>query len=261
MAHPSAQRSKKGILPKPKPPVYSKPSVQTNPILANRATIAGVNLTSLIRRPKAKLFGKKQSAKFVLDSNTWEWNKSNNLLMYRFGTEKRSTRIAAFDFDGCLVKTSLYQREPDAWSVLFPKKTEAVLHELSDNGYKLVIISNQGGIGRAKKSKNEEISKVKTRVTSFIGEMQSKKELPMDVLISTNKQSVFHKPDVGMWNFFKENLNGDVKIDMEKSFYVGDAAGRRTDFADSDAKFAKSAGLQFFNEKQFFVQSGYKKLL
>lgn len=32
-----------------------------------------------------------------------------------------STKIAAFDYDGCLAKTSLYKKGPDAWSVLYPE--------------------------------------------------------------------------------------------------------------------------------------------
>ena len=34
------------------------------------------------------------------------------------------------------------------------------------------------------------------------------------------------KPNLAMWDYFKENLNGDLNIDTRKSFYCGDAAGR-----------------------------------
>jgi hypothetical protein len=41
-----------------------------------------------------------------------------------------------------------------------------------------------------------------------------------------------------MWNYFINTLNGDKKVILEKSFYCGDAAGRKQgkvkDFSDSD---------------------------
>jgi bifunctional polynucleotide phosphatase/kinase len=36
-----------------------------------------------------------------------------------------------------------------------------------------------------------------------------------------------------------------VKIDLEKSFFCGDAAGRKHDFADTDLLFAKNVGIPF----------------
>lgn len=55
-----------------------------------------------------------------------------------------------------------------------------------------------------------------------------------------------------MWNHFVKNFNSDVSIDMKKSFYCGDAAGRPKvgskpkDFSDSDLKFALNIGVKFF---------------
>ncbi len=39
--------------------------------------------------------------------------------------------------------------------------------------------------------------------------------------------------------------NNGVDIDMQQSFYSGDAAGRIGDFSDSDKKFAKNIGIKF----------------
>lgn len=40
--------------------------------------------------------------------------------------------------------------------------------------------------------------------------------------------------------------------DYEKSFYVGDAAGRTGDHNDTDRKFAVNAGLIFYTPEQYF---------
>ena len=52
----------------------------------------------------------------------------------------------------------------------------------------------------------------------------------------------------------KEKVN-PAAPDLSLSFFVGDAAGRKGDFSDSDKKFAEAVGVRFFNETEFFGQS------
>ena len=47
---------------------------------------------------------------------------------------------------------------------------------------------------------------------------------------------------------------GGVAIDPARSFFVGDAAGRPGDHSDSDAVFARSVGVTFYDERRFFEQ-------
>ena len=51
-----------------------------------------------------------------------------------------------------------------------------------------------------------------------------------------------------MWELLEKN-NGGIAINKVKSFYCGDAAGRKDgkhkDFSDSDLKFALNVGLEF----------------
>lgn len=57
-----------------------------------------------------------------------------------------------------------------------------------------------------------------------------------------------------MWDLFIE-LNG--KVDLKKSFYCGDAAGRKDgkkkDFSDSDLKFALNVGVKFLTPQNLFL--------
>lgn len=61
-----------------------------------------------------------------------------------------------------------------------------------------------------------------------------------------------------MWEYFIKHYNSDQQIDMKKSFYCGDAAGRpqtqtkKKDFSDSDLKFALNINLPFKTEDEFF---------
>jgi bifunctional polynucleotide phosphatase/kinase len=43
-----------------------------------------------------------------------------------------------------------------------------------------------------------------------------------------------------------------LDVDLENSFYVGDAAGRAGDHNDTDRKFAINAGLTFYTPEQYF---------
>ena len=55
-------------------------------------------------------------------------------------------------------------------------------------------------------------------------------------------------------------LNGGVEIDLQRSFYVGDAAGRHAtgsrpaDFSDSDKEFAEALGLTFYTPELMFLE-------
>ncbi|XP_062088308.1 polynucleotide 3'-phosphatase ZDP-like [Humulus lupulus] len=58
-----------------------------------------------------------------------------------------SSKIAAFDFDGCLANTSVRRVGPDAWSLMYPSIL-AKLQSLYNDGYKLVIFTNESNIER-----------------------------------------------------------------------------------------------------------------
>lgn len=76
-------------------------------------------------------------------------------------------------------------------------------------------------------------------------------DLPFQILVATSKDA-YRKPNIGMWEFFCQSCNGDVKVDKKKSFFVGDAAGRGKDHGKSDKEFATNCGLTFYTEEEFF---------
>ena len=58
----------------------------------------------------------------------------------------------------------------------------------------------------------------------------------------------YRKPETGMWDFYTKNRN----VNYDESFYVGDAAGRKKDFSDSDLKFAENIGITFYTPEEYF---------
>lgn len=191
------------------------------------------------------------------DGDGWTWY--GTLMFYEHGKTKPSSKIAAFDYDGCLANTSLFRKGPDAWSILFPGETEAVLKELADAGYKLAIMSNQSTIGKAKASFEKEVAEKKAR---FVG-LAKKVGLPCQIFVATAPGSAndpYRKPGTGMWEFLERHKNAGQRVDRSKSFFVGDAAGRPRDHSDSDLKLAEAVGVKFYNEKEVFKEKAYRPL-
>ena len=128
------------------------------------------------------------------------------------------------------------------------------LQELSEDGYKIVIFSNQSGIksalgGAAAKNFRAKVDSVLkdagVQAAAYVSTMKGKEGEP----------DAFRKPATGMWEHFVEHCNGGVEVDKANSFYVGDAAGRTQDFSDSDAKFAEAIGVPFKTPEDVFGSS------
>ncbi|KAL8557154.1 hypothetical protein ACS0TY_004564 [Phlomoides rotata] len=150
-----------------------------------------------------------------------------------------SRKIAAFDFDGCLAKTSVRRVGADAWSLMHPSIPEK-LQSLYRDGYKLVIFTNESNIERWKNKRQAAIDSKIGRLENFIKLVK----VPIQVFIacglgSGEPKDPFRKPKPGMWKIMEKEFNSGLPIDMDQSFYVGDAAGRPDDHSDADKKFAQ----------------------
>ncbi|CAN1172060.1 Polynucleotide 3'-phosphatase ZDP [Linum perenne] len=195
-----------------------------------------------------------------------------------------SDKIAAFDFDGCLAKTSVKRIGADAWSLMYPSIPDK-LRSLYSDGYKLVIFTNESNIDRWKNKRQVAVDSKIGRLNNFIQHVQ----LPIQVFIACGYstglvEDSYRKPNPGMWRLMENHLNSGIPIDMEqllplpnlfelckwmfqllfveltlylsifacRSFYVGDAAGRNDDHSDADIKFAQAVGLKFHVPEDFF---------
>ncbi|XP_058221498.1 polynucleotide 3'-phosphatase ZDP isoform X2 [Rhododendron vialii] len=165
-----------------------------------------------------------------------------------------SGKIAAFDFDGCLVNTNVKKVGPDAWSLMYPSIPEK-LQSLYNEGYKLVIFTNESNIDRWKNKRQVAVDSKIGRLTNFIKHVN----VPMQVFIACGigksggqTEDPFRKPNPGMWHLMDWHFNSGISIDMDQSFYVGDAAGRENDHSDADIKFAEAVGLKFYVPEEYF---------
>lgn len=148
---------------------------------------------------------------------------------------KSSSLIAAFDLDHTLIKPksgNKFPKNTEDWVLLDSVKKK--LNELYDEGYKIVIFTNQA-------SSSFDLTEFDKKIRSI----SSLLEISLQLFGCTD-YGFCRKPSIGMWWLLMNN--NDVVIDMNKSFYVGDAAGRKEDFSDSDFKFALNLGLKFYTD-------------
>eukprot|EP00937_MAST-01D_sp_MAST-1D-sp2_P008262 g8262.t1 len=181
----------------------------------------------------------------------WTCERST-VLVKAVGAPAPSARIAGFDFDGTLAKTSLYSQGADDWSFMFGReRTTTLLRRLVEAGYKLVIFTNESSIGRA--AKPETRARAIHKKTGRLEGFQRAVGLPMQFFIAAASHSAkppdpSRKPRAGMWQLLLERHNNDEAGRLRvvpstgpamPSFYCGDAhegndGGRRVE----DAAFA-----------------------
>lgn len=127
------------------------------------------------------------------------------------------------------------------------------MQEWQEDGYKLAIFSNQNMIKSALGGKAA--TNFKAKVDSIL------KDAGVEAVVhAATQKDENRKPELGMWKHFVEECNGGTEVDLEKSFFVGDAAGRLVDIGDSDKEFAKAIGLPFKTPEEAFGESAHLSL-
>lgn len=150
------------------------------------------------------------------------------------------TKMAGFDFDWTLVNPKEDRNIPkdvDDWEWYHPSIPDK-MKLLVELDYMIVIFTNQ-----SKTWKHEQIKNVMTSLN-----------IDCFIVIATKKN--IYKPNAELYNnFIKEyemKYKKKFEIDKTKSFYVGDALGRKTDFSDSDAQFALNIGIDYLSPEEYF---------
>lgn len=193
------------------------------------------------------------------EPTTW-WVSGGTLLVGRYrspsGTAKEvertgPTKVAGFDLDGTLIKTlsgTIHSRTASDWTFWSPHIPSRLLG-LHRAGYHIAVFSNQAGLKSPHKD-SANLTKFKLKVAAVLAAL----DLPITVYAATARDG-YRKPGTGMWSVATRDLKGDV--DLDGSYLVGDAAGRKGDFSDSDKMWAAGVGIGFFTPEEFFL--GRKK--
>jgi D-glycero-D-manno-heptose 1,7-bisphosphate phosphatase len=151
------------------------------------------------------------------------------------GSPNESWPAIFLDRDGTLMRDVDYCGDPRNVEV-YPEAA-AALRRLKEKGYKLVIITNQSGIGRGYFSEDQ-YREVETEFLRQLGYGLIDASYHCPDLPTSN--SIRRKPGPGM--VFEAQL--DHRLDLRRSFFIGDKA--------SDIDCGENAGV-----RTILVQTGY----
>ncbi|KAJ2776976.1 DNA kinase/phosphatase Pnk1 [Coemansia javaensis] len=188
-----------------------------------------------------------------------QWGGVGATWIGKWGAPKPAARLAAFDLDAtliCVKGRSRFPRDSDDWRLFHPS-VPLMLRRLHQQGYRIVVLSNQNGLRPGKNSVG--LSKGAKEFRLKIAKVARVLDVPFTIVVATEKDYM-RKPSPGMWHL-AELDNGGIAVDRSASFFVGDAAGRpdgwkpgeAADFSDSDLAFALNVGVPFYTPDELFT--------
>lgn len=108
--------------------------------------------------------------------------------------------------------------------------------ELIGARFQVVVVSNQKKISlqkeiKAGRSESKSLTTFKEKATAVMRQL----DVPLSLYAATQYDE-YRKPRMGMWKELVEDYDLDVdsSLDLQSSFFVGDAAGRPGDHSCSD---------------------------
>ena len=185
-----------------------------------------LKLTDSRNESKAKLSSNNDDSTKDLElSIKWDTFDQGSVHIGLFkGGGQASNKIVSFDFDGTLVRAKSKSKFPQASSdwKLFDTSIPAAIRKWANqekDSHRFVIFTNQLGISKGVTS----LKSIKKRIESALLAI----DVPCIVFIAA-EDNIFRKPRPGLYDLFQSHYNQNLNIDLENSFYVGDAAGRKT---------------------------------
>ena len=172
---------------------------------------------------------------------TWE-----NTSMYIKGiTEnfKFTNKLAMFDLDNTLITTisgKIFQINENDYKWKYDNIV-IKLRKLFKNNYSIIIISNQAGIEKGKQTYE--------KFTNKLNKLIQLLNIDIFIFCSTG-YNIYRKPSP---TFFHNFIPNKCDIDFEHTFYCGDAAGRISDYNNTDYKFALNCLVKFITPEYFFL--------
>lgn len=182
-------------------------------------------------------------------------DKNGKVLIWTPEKKYNNNQVLGLDLDWTLIKPiegKIHSKHKDDWEFLPPNFDKLTKY----NNYKLVIFTNQGGLLKGKTGINLEEFKYKW--------LQIYEKLKLNgfesvYLLAALYDDYYRKPCKGMWEYMETHLNGNIKVNRDKSLFIGDMAGRKGDYSESDLLMAMNLGVNF-QVPEVFWNDDKKKL-
>ena len=128
--------------------------------------------------------------------------------------------IVGLDRDGVInVNRDHYITDPDDFEV-YPESLAAI-HKLRIKGYKVVILTNQGGVIKGLQT-HEQVEAVHQRMFQIFGNAGIYSVDGLFYSESSLKEDCYAKPNIGMFHRAEKEIFGGKTRFKDKGFYVGD---------------------------------------
>ncbi|GAM17837.1 hypothetical protein SAMD00019534_010120 [Acytostelium subglobosum LB1] len=188
-----------------------------------------------------------------------QWTQHEESFFFLEAPITRS-KVAAFDMDDTMIHTksgAKFAKDRRDW-VWWDDSVPIEMKRLHDDGYQVIVITNQGGVGIKSKFDKGKFNSVSGKIQDLCKEIG----IPCIAIMACDLNGEWRKPNKLMWEFLEEECNNTgAPFDASQCFYVGDAAGRpdnwkpgkKKDFANSDRAFAMTCGIAFQTPEEFFL--------
>lgn len=195
----------------------------------------------------------------ISKKDKWQLVKSDKVMIYNpfsLTLNNEISHLLSFDLDSTLIENKSGKVKSisiNDWQFIC-NNIDDIIHNYITKTYDssklgICIFSNQKNILDDKAY----LSLFKKKLEAVIESLNKNHPLKFIAFVSTDS-GYYRKPSTGMFELMKK----DYFPKLEKSLYVGDAAGRKSnykgkkDFADTDLKFALNCGIDFMVPENFF---------
>ncbi|OBA22503.1 PNK3P-domain-containing protein, partial [Metschnikowia bicuspidata var. bicuspidata NRRL YB-4993] len=193
----------------------------------------------------------------------------------KLDSDSKKIRVAAFDMDDTLICTKSgikFGRGPYDWKWRNDQILPALQKKVKDKNMVLVIFTNQSAVSvtellaphsKSYKNLSLKVGLISKALETGIGPtpvlfFASTGRPRQGVLARSSLETHFShkKPELGMWSelerYIRRCFGEEYSVDLDLSYFVGDAAGRDGDHLAADKGFAENAGVPFFVPEDYF---------
>jgi bifunctional polynucleotide phosphatase/kinase len=160
--------------------------------------------------------------------SNWQLHHNTCLAYFEKGSITKQSSIILMDIDDTLIKRN-------TGLLLYKEHTKNTIIQKMKEGFTFVLVSNQKRV-----NPDTVVQKIESIYQQLGFRLNAFAALDDDI---------FRKPRTGILEIIKELSLSNV---LNFTLFVGDAAGRVGDFANTDLKFALNANIKFQTPEQFF---------